>query len=103
MAKKMNFTKDDINYPESYWRLGSYTLSPSNACGKLRFDVFKDKGERDAGKFPIDKASYDIFITPEIYAGYFAPTELNPEGQNPIRAAYIIAGNDEFFNNSEDV
>ncbi len=97
----MAFQMDYSGYPESYWRLASYTLSPSNKFGGLRFIGFKTRQERLDGKAPIGEKHY--VITPAIYDEYFKPDLLNPEGKNPLLAGYVFAAQDEFFAHSEEV
>jgi hypothetical protein len=97
MALQMNYE----DYPESYWRLSSYTLSPINKHGSLRFSGYASKEERDASKLPV-AGEKKYHITPELYDAYFAPDELNPEGVNPIKAAYLYAAQDEFFKGAEE-
>jgi hypothetical protein len=85
-------------YEQSYWRVVQVNLCKADATGNVTFYGYASeaaKGKRVIG-------SWSRAVTPEQFAEYFGPDELNPEGRNPWEAAYRFAKADEFFGGAAD-
>lgn len=90
MAYQMpHTTADGVEHPESYWRVTETNINAAHKRGMVSFLGYHNAQARLDGKqsiaskiYVFDEAAYDEF---------FAPTEIDPEGNNHIKAAYELA------------
>ena len=88
MAFQMEFTDKygDI-YPESYWKVVQTNICQADKVGRVQFYGYQDAA--NSGKRIIGEKSYDI--TNGAYEAAFDVDVLNPNGANPVAAAYVHA------------
>lgn len=110
MAFEMTFT-DDFGevYPESYFKLVQCNICLADKTGNIVFYGYPSAAQK--GKRIIGQKSYAV--TADLFNQYFVTDELDPEGENPYKASYIMAlaikdigeGEDavSFFENAEAV
>jgi hypothetical protein len=61
MAIQLNFTTDqDINLPETYWRITEIRIGLISSHANCYFTGYKDKAARDAGKQSIGVKEYAV-------------------------------------------
>ena len=80
MAFQLNFTNDqDINMPETYWRISSFSVDVNNKNANWQFTGYKSKQARDNGKQPIGSRRYNSNGAEfESYYAKVIDKELNP-------------------------
>ena len=90
MAFQMEFNDiHGVTHPASYWRVAQTNFSQADKRGQIIFHGYASAAARLAGKQAIECKFYDI--NQADYEAYFAPDDLNPEGKNPVEAAYTYA------------
>jgi hypothetical protein len=88
MAFQISFTDQyGTVYPESYWRVVQTNICQSDKKGYIVFYGYEDAANK--GKRTIGERSYSIDSTH--YDEHFGVSVLNPNGSNPVSAAYIYA------------
>jgi hypothetical protein len=88
MAFQMSFTDEyDVTYPESYWKVTQTNMCQSGEYGYVEFQGFQDAANK--GKRIIGTKNYSV--TKGDYIEFFGWDALNPDGKNPVRAAYEYA------------
>lgn len=70
----------------SYWKVISIDLDVLGKGGRLQLAGYIDKASRDAGLLPL--RTEVITISSDEYQKLFRAIMLDPEGRNPVKAAY---------------
>ena len=88
MAFEMSFT-DEFGevYPNSYWKVVQCNIARFEKSGLVVFQGFKDAA--NVGKRIIGHKEY--IVDEALYDAYFSTDMLDPQGENPYRAAYLMA------------
>ena len=88
MALQMEYTDEfGTTYQESYWKVVQTNMCQADKCGMVQLYGYVDAANK--GKRIIGQKSYNIDTA--AYEASFDADALNPEGKNPISAAYAHA------------
>jgi hypothetical protein len=82
-------TADGVEHPLSYWRVAETNINAADKRGMVSFLGYHNAQARTDGKQSI--ASKIYVIDEDAYDEFFAPSEIDPEGNNHIKAAYELA------------